>query len=138
MIGSRYGKPVESVWAAVDSNYLPPRLRIGNCAWLRLGAMRGRGSAQLEHGLTPRRSDVVGEGIVDSETKVVKDGDRRPVLSRDGTDQSRARKRREQIVEDVAGGLRSQLRRVERLRYPASADHRFPRRAEVAHPVHIV
>jgi len=63
-------------------------------------------TAQFKHGLTSGHGDVLAQSIVDSESKVVEDRDRRSVQRTDyGTDQSRSRERSEQLAEDLARSL---------------------------------
>ena len=98
-----------------------------------------RSRPQLKDGLAAARDDVLVEFLVESESEIVKDRDRRPVHRTDyGADQSRARERREQLVQEMTSGLGRQLCRFERLGVAATGDHGLPGHPEVTEPADLV
>jgi hypothetical protein len=94
--------------------------------------------AELEDGLAPSQADVVVEVVIDSEAKVVEDRGRWPVHGTDDdADQPRARKRCEQLGEEAARRIRSELGRFVLLRLAFPGDHGLPGGAEIADPVNL-
>jgi hypothetical protein len=102
---------------------------------LRTGRFR---PAELEDGLTSSQGDVVVEVVIDSKAKVVEDRDRWPVHRTDNdADQPRARKRCEQLAEEPARPIRSELGRFVRLRFAFAGDYGLPGGAEIADPLNL-
>jgi hypothetical protein len=95
-------------------------------------------ATELEDGLTSGQGDVLVEVVIDPEAKGVEDRDRWPVhRTDDGADQPRSRKRCEQLAEEPARRIRSELGRVICLRFAFSGDHGLPGGSEIADPVNL-
>jgi hypothetical protein len=106
---------------------------------IRRATTRPAAAGAIKDRLAASLSDVVVEFVVDSESEVVQDRDRRSNhRTNHGADQSRLRERLEQLVEDAAGALGRQLLRFEVLGSAVAGDHRLPGRTEVADPVDLV
>src|SRR6266511_2958124 len=94
---------------------------------------------QLEHGLPPRGPDVIGDGSVDPQPKVMEDAYRRPVDRTDNSaDEPGTREWREELIEDAARRFGRKLHGLEHLGPASPRDHGLPRRPKVADPVHLL